>query len=97
MHTAHSVRHTEHTDSSLTNKPGTVMMDSDLVMTCSLPSPPVRHQLAHLSIIWPHDFHVPQIMYRLSLQLIQPQQLSVIYHNHLFLSPVCQLLHSDSL
>lgn len=59
------------------------MMDSDLVMTCSLPSPLVRHQLAYLSINWPHDFHVPRIMYRLSFRLIQPLQLSIIYHNHL--------------
>lgn len=75
------------------------MMDSDLVMTCSLPSPLVRHQLAYLSINWPHDFHVPRIMYRLSFRLIQPLQLSIIYHNHL--SPQrkfhCLLLHSHSL
>lgn len=58
------------------------MMDSDLVMTCSFPSPLIRHQLAYLSINWPHDFHVAQIMYRLSFQLIQPLQLSIIYHNH---------------
>ncbi len=54
------------------------MMDSDLVMTCSLPSPLVDHQLADLSISWPHDFHVPQIMYRLSSQLIQTP--AAVYH-----------------
>ncbi len=82
LHTAHSVCHTEHTDLSLTNKSGTGMMDSDLVMTCSLPSLLVCHQLAYLSINWGHDFHAPQIIYRLSSQLIQPLQLSIIYHNH---------------
>lgn len=54
------------------------MMESDLVMTCSLPSPLIGHQLAYLSVTGPHDFHVPQIMYRLSSQLIQPLQLSII-------------------
>lgn len=54
------------------------MMDSDLLMTCSLPSPLVCHQLGYLSINWPYDLHVPQIMYRLSSQLIQPLQLSII-------------------
>lgn len=63
------------------------MMDSDLVMTCSLPSPLISHQLAYLSINLSHDFHVPQIMYRLSSQLIQPLQLSIIYHNHCSLPP----------
>lgn len=63
------------------------MMDSDSVLTCSLPSPLVGHQLAYLSIKRSHDFHVPQIMYRLSSQLIQPLQLSIIYHNHFSLSP----------
>ena len=57
------------------------MMDSDLAMTCSLPPPLIGHQLAHLSINWPYGFRVPQIMYRLSSQLILPLQLSFIYHN----------------
>lgn len=58
------------------------MMDSDLVMTCSLPSPLLGHQLAYLSIKRSHDFHAPQIIYRLSSLLIRPLQLSIIYHNH---------------
>lgn len=75
----------------MTNKSGTLMMDSDLAMTCSLPSPLVGHQLAHLSINWPHDFHGPQIMYHLSSQLIQTLQLSFIYHNNLSPSPSLSL------
>ena len=34
------------------------MMDSDSVVTCSLPSPLIGHQLACMSISWPHDFPV---------------------------------------
>lgn len=81
LHTARTVCHIQRTDLSLTHKSRTVMMDSDLVMTCSLPSPLVCHQLGDLSINWPYDLHVPQIMYRLSSQLMQPLQLSINYHN----------------
>lgn len=59
------------------------MMDSDLVMTCSLPSPLIFHQLANLSISWLCDFRMLQIMYRLSSQPIHPLQLSTIHHNNL--------------
>lgn len=69
---AHSVCHAPHADLSLTNKLETGMMDSDSAVTCSLPSPLIAHQLAYLSINLSHDIHVPQIMYRLSSQLIQP-------------------------
>lgn len=82
---SHSVCRTERTNLSLTNTLAATVMDSDLVMTSSLLSPLVLHQLAHLSITRPHDFHALQIMYRLSLQLIQALQLSIIYHNHLSL------------
>lgn len=69
---AHSVCHAPHADLSLTNKLENGMMDSDSAVTCSLPSPLIAHQLAYLSINLSHDIHVPQIMYRLSSQLIQP-------------------------
>lgn len=55
-----SVCHTEHTDLSLTNKSGTVMMDSDGVVTCSLPFPHWRATNWSLcQSIDSHDFHVP--------------------------------------
>lgn len=63
------------------------MMDSDLDMTCSLPSPLIGHQLAYMSVKFSHDFYVLQIMYRTSSQLVQPLQLSIIFHNHCSLSP----------
>lgn len=63
---AHSVCHTLGTLIYLTNKLETGMMDSDSAVTCSLPSPPIAHQLAYLSIILSRDIHVPQIIYRLS-------------------------------
>lgn len=86
LHSARSVCHIQRPDLSLTYKSQTVMMDSDLVMTCSLSSPLVCHQLGYLSVNWPCDLYVPQIMYRLSSWLMRPLQLSIIYHNRLSLS-----------
>lgn len=63
---AHSVCHTPGTLIYLTNKLETGMMDSDSVVTCSLPLPLIAHQLAYLSINLSRDIHAPQIIYRLS-------------------------------
>lgn len=57
------------------------MMDSDLVVTCSLSS---SSSSAHPSVKGSREF---QIISRLSSRLIPTLQLSIIYRRHLSLSP----------